>query len=148
MTGLLQLINVSLVKYDDLLSQVFDPQCAHLVPGMALQFLKVVLYFSEKIFKALVVDLEKNKDLEVQASVSGSGTMPLTNEPRKDKTKEEKLEEVIEDIETRRMNYDLVFVRIREELDFMANQKKEDRIVVTGMVCNIAQPSDQVKARL
>ena len=104
------------------------------MPGMALQFLNAVLYFAEKIFEALVVDLEKDEEMEVQASVSGSGTVPLTvveNELRKGKTTVERLVEVIEDIEKRRMNNDLMFARIREELDYFANQKKEDRIVVT-----------------
>ena len=45
------------------------------------------------------------------------------------------------------MKDDLMFARIREKLDYLANQKNVDRIVVTGMACNIAKPSDQVEAR-
>ena len=72
--------------------------------------------------------------MEVQASGSGSGTVPLTvveSDPRKGKTTVERLEEMIQDIEKRRMSNDLMFARIREELYYLANQKKEDRIVVT-----------------
>ena len=67
--------------------------------------------------------------------------------PRTEITTEERLAEVMADVEKRVANDDLVFVRIRGELDYLANSKKEDMIVVTGMTSTIAKPSDQIGAQ-
>ena len=56
-------------------------------------------------------------------------------------TLEQRLEEMERNIESRSYNDSLVFARIREELDFLANTKKEDRVVVTGMTSNVAMPT-------
>ena len=145
--GELGLINLSIIKYDDLPSQIFDTPGIHIVPGMALQFLRAVMYFAEKIFEATTVDLVDEERMETQdgtgTSLAAQPTMSLGTE----KTTEEKLMEVMADMEKRRSNDDLVFARIREELDFLANSKKEDRVVVTGMTSNIVKPSDPVEAR-
>ena len=67
--------------------------------------------------------------------------------PRTEITTEERLAEVMADVEKRVANDDLVFVGFRGELDYLTNSKKEDMIVVTGMTSTIAKPSDQIEAR-
>ena len=62
-----------------------------------------------------------------------------TEEQRK--TLEMRLEEVEKRMEARQHNDSLVFARIREELDFLANVKKEDRLVVTGLTSTVAMPT-------
>ena len=151
MLSALGLINLSIIKYSDLPSQLFDPDGVHLTSGMGLQFLQAVIYFAGQTFEASLVDLEEDAQMEtVEAEVVASGSagiVQLNSDQVTPMTTEERLNGVIRDIEERRTNDDLVFARIREELDFLANSKKEDRIVVTGMTCNIVKPSDPVEAR-
>ena len=65
--------------------------------------------------------------MEVQVESGSSNIVPLTDASREQKTTEEKLKDVLADLEKRRVNDDMMFARLREELDFSANTKKEDR---------------------
>ena len=64
-----------------------------------------------------------------------------------EKTTEQKLKEVVEDLKRRRVNDDMVFARIREELDFKANTRKEGWIMITRMKTTLPKPTGQVEAR-
>ena len=151
MLSALGLINLGMIKYDDLPSQLFIPDGVHLTPGMGLQFLNAVLYFAGQFFDASLVNLEdeaqmETEETEVVASGSG-GILQLTQNQETLKTTEEKLLEVIADMEKRRANDDLVFARIREELDFIANTRKEDRIVITGLTSDTPKPKGEAEVR-
>jgi phosphotransacetylase len=63
---------------------------------------------------------------------SGSAGIVTSVVVGEEMTTEEKLKEVLLDLEKRRVNDDMMFARLREELDFIANTKKEDRVMVTG----------------
>ena len=144
MLSALGLINLSIIKYSDLPSQLFDSDGVHLTSGMGVQFLQAVIYFAGQTFEASLVDLEEDAQMEtVEAEevASGSaGIVQLNSDQVRTMTTEEKLLEVIADMEKRRANDDLVFARIREELDFIVNSRKEDRIVITGLSTDIPRP--------
>ena len=138
--GLL-LDNVMIVKRVDLPAQVFDEQEVHLTPVSGKQFVGSTLYYAEKFFNAEVVNLA---DAPVAMDVV-TDMIPLTVEEEdteeRRKTLEQKLEELEKRMTDRQNNDSLVFARIREELDFLANVKKEDRVVVTGLTSNVAMPT-------
>ena len=46
------------------------------------------------------------------------------------------------EVRARREVDNLMMARVREELDLVTNVKKEDRIVITGLVCNIPSPEN------
>ena len=139
-------INISVIKHDDLPTQLFDNDGVHLTAGMGLTFLNALIYFADQIFDASVVDLEE-EETAMEIASGSDGLLPLTNKTTKPKTTEEQLMEVIADIEKRRMNDDLVFARIREELDFIVNSKKEDRIIIMGMTTDVLRPKGDIESR-
>jgi hypothetical protein len=57
------------------------------------------------------------------------------------------LAEIRDNLEDRQANDNRIFARIREELDFTANQKKEDRVVISGMLSTLARPAGQIEFR-
>ena len=147
--------NVSGIKFDDLPSQIFDQYGVHLTPGMGLQFLNAVIYFAEQIFKAPIVDLAENEEtMEAADDVRGDG-IGLRDESGpvaggsvvERRSVESRLDEALKNIDLRRHNDNLVMARIREELDFAANVKKEDRLIISGLSSNVAKPANEVDAR-
>ena len=150
MIGAIGLINISVIKCDDLPSQIFDTDGVHLTQGTSLPFLNAVIYFADEIFKAAVIDLEHDDQMETNEAevvASGSGLLSLASNQAKTVTTE-RLNEVLADIEKRRANDDLIFARIREELDFIANSKKEDRIIITGLTSEAPRPKGETEVRV
>lgn len=85
-----------------------------------------------------MVDSEKDVQMKVTetetvASVSAL-VLPLASGQEKTKTTEERLMEVMADIEKQKANDDLVFACIREELDFIADSKKRGQNHHYGIV--------------
>jgi hypothetical protein len=46
-----------------------------------------------------------------------------------------------ENLQERRFQDSMVMSRIREELDFASNTKKEDKIIITGLTCLTPAPA-------
>ena len=149
----LDLINISLIKRDDLPSQFFELDGVHLTVAAGKKFLKAIIYYAEEIFEATVVDLERettgavDQAMEIEATNPDVLLLASGVGENAEKTTEQKLKEVIEDLEKSRVNDDMMFARIREELDYIANTKKEDRIMITGMSTTMPKPAGQVEAR-
>ena len=51
------------------------------------------------------------------------------------------LQQMADGFNQRKENDNLIFARIREELDFISNAKKEDRVVITGLTSRTPPPS-------
>ena len=66
-------LNISLLKNDDLPSQLFVEDYVHFTPGAGSQFVNAILYYAEKSFEAEVVDMDQD-EVEDIAKPSGSGT--------------------------------------------------------------------------
>jgi hypothetical protein len=146
--GGLQLINISVIKRESLPPQVFDKYLVHLTEDAGTKFLRAIIYYATEIFEATLVDLDKEAmDVgEVGRLVDESGPIsrPATE---KAKSTQEQLEEVKRAIEFRWRNDNMVMARIREELDFAANVKKEDRLIISGVTSRIPKPANEVDAR-
>ena len=149
----LQLINVTVIKRCDLPKQVFDNDLVHLTPDSGKQFLNSIMYYAGQVFEAQLVELDGDQvPMEVVASGStpkeGEEVIPLTNpEEMVPATVEQRLATLEARIETRWRNDDMIIARIREELDFTANTKREDRIIITGMTSAVEKPNGLVETR-
>jgi hypothetical protein len=138
----LQLINVSIVKRFDLPSQYFTDDNVHLTDAMGVQFLQAIVYYAEKVYEAVVVDLEK-MDTDVEPVASGSGTV----EVQKQKPIQEQIDAIIRDTMKRRHFDSLVTARIREEMDHLINVKREDRMIVTGLESQTPMLADKLEQK-
>jgi hypothetical protein len=61
---------------------------------------------------------------------------------------EKEIENLTENIRKRRVQDSMVTARVREELDFNANIKKEDRIIMTGLTCKTPMPHNADEKRI
>jgi hypothetical protein len=137
----LGMVNIMLIKRVDLPAQVFDEQKVHLTPAAGKSFVGSTLYYAERFFEADLVELDDgHTPMEVVPEAANIISVAGDTEEQR-KTLEMRLEEVEKRMEARQHNDSLVFARIREELDFLANVKKEDRLVVTGLTSTVAMPT-------
>ena len=114
-------------------------------------FVDAILTFAETFERAQNIDLTKG-DVEMGAgegaSGSGSGSGPTEVEPTKAGKEirmqglENRLINLEHEILERRMVDNLMMARVREELDLVANNKKEDRIVITGLTSGTPVPDN------
>ena len=141
--------NVGLITMEDLPSQIFDKMGVHLTVMAGRMFVEAVIYFSNCFFKERL-NVENPEIMEVTPGGSGSGNLiPLLTNPIvevRERTIVEQLADIRDVMEDRMANDNRILARIREELDFTANQKKEDRIVISGMtVGRIQRPAGRVE---
>jgi len=102
--------------------QQFEKDGVHLTDAAGLIFVEEILRSAQEVFES--VNLED----------SNAG-----NQEGKTKTEVENLVAVLK----RRFEGDnMMFARIREEIDSTANRSREDRVVVTGITCKDPLPRD------
>ena len=100
--------------------------------------MNALLYHSDSFFTAEVINLEE--DMEgVETSSQGESGKPnqLT---KRISVVELEIANLKDDIKRRKIDDSLVTSRIREELDFFSNTRKEDRIVVSGLTSRVPMP--------
>ena len=141
----LQLINVSIIKRFDLPSQYFTDDNIHLTDSMGMQFLQAIIYYAEKIYEAVVVDLER-MDTSAEPVAGGSGTLEVQNANAPNATIQEQIDGIKDDTQRRRHFDSQVTARLREENDHSINVKKENKIIVTGLEARTPMPNDKVEA--
>ena len=104
----------------------------HLTEPAGKVFVEAVINEAEAFFKQEIVDL------------TYEGHVDKSNDPKRIAERIVEVEKEIERLNRelkikereameRRLQDSLVTARIREEIDFMANVNKEDRIVITGL---------------
>ena len=145
----LQLINVSIVKRFDLPSQYFTDDNVHLTDAMGVQFLQAIVYYAEKVYEAVVVDLEK-MDTDVVPVAASTSAVVKDHPPGVATTRpaiQEQIDSIVRDTQQRRHHDSMVTARIREEMDHLINTKKENKLIVTGLECRTAMPSDKVEGK-
>ena len=107
--------------------QQFEDDQVHLTEAAGQIFLEGLLTGAEKFFRAPLIDLDDD----------------VMNEPE---SKTDELEKRIEALEnqarSRQDSDNLVFARLREEMDAASNKTKEDRIVITGITSKEVPPVD------
>ena len=105
------------------------------------------MYFAGKIFDATLVEIDKETDMEI--TLEPTVTNPITDKSgpsasgsRETPGIEVQLAEIRANINNRHHNDRMVTARMREEIDWMMNLKKEDKFIVTGLVSQVAMPED------
>ena len=100
--------------------------------------MNALLYNADSFFTAEVINLEE--DMEgVETSSQGESGKPnqLT---KRISVVELEIANLKDDIKRRKIDDSLVTSRIREELDFFSNTRKEDRIIVSGLTSRVPMP--------
>jgi hypothetical protein len=119
------------------MSQVFEQDGVHLTRSSGRVFVNAILYNAESFFKTEVVDLDE--EMERPQNADKTAKQGTSKQATNTELKIE-IENVKDDIARRRIDDSLVTSRIREELDFLSNMRKEDRIIVTGLTSQIPMP--------
>jgi hypothetical protein len=98
--------------------QQFDKDGIHLTEGSGVIFLESILKSSEEIFEAIQVP----DDVNDQSPDDLKGLITI--------------------LKTRFEADNMMFARLREEVDSSANKSREDRVVVTGITCKEPLPRE------
>jgi hypothetical protein len=121
----IEMDNVMKIDAISLASQQFDKDQVHLTKTSAMIFIEGIITCSESFFNAEVINLE------------AGGSEERSGQPEI----ERRLTLLEEEVRARKSNDNLLFARVREELDSMANKTKEDRLVLTGLTSRVAPPA-------
>ena len=125
------LINVSRIDSFPVLSQQFDKDGIHLTPASGKIFLDLTLGAAEEFFDADNVDLT-SETAQAADEMAGSGLEGVIK----------RIERLESDSVERKESDNLMFARMREEIDSNMNKNKEDRIVINGICCKTPLPTD------
>jgi hypothetical protein len=128
--------NVSKINSILKASQKFDEQGVQLTPSSGKNFVEEILRLAENFFDAEQMDLSMIIDRD---GVNGAGLE--TGDDLENRVK--KLEMRLRALECRKEDDNLMMARIREEPDAIANSKKEDRVVITGLTNSVPMPEDK-----
>jgi hypothetical protein len=115
--------NVAVIDCVRTASQQFEEDQVHLTKAPAGVFLEVILNQAEKFFNATLIDL--------------TSRAPPTLEERI-----WRLEKTMGNQADRNTANNLMFARLREEVDTRSNTAKEDRVVINGLTSATPLPSD------
>ena len=100
--------------------QQFEKDGIHLTQESGTIFIEAILKSSEEIFVAINLDADEDQ--------GGQGVKDLGG--------------LVSVLKTRFESDNLMFARMREEIDSTANRSREDRVVVTGITCKTPLPRD------
>jgi hypothetical protein len=112
----------------------FEGDQTHLTAESGQIFIDGLLTKAETFFKAPVIDLVEDEE-EVSA-LSATDLLAL------------RLDKLENQVTSRQTKDNLIFARLREEMDFATNKQKEDRIVVTGLTSSVPPPTDPAAKKL
>jgi hypothetical protein len=110
--------------------QQFENDQVHLTATSGKIFIEGLLTESEKFFKAPLVDLADDDDDDDVQPILVTDQLSA----RLDKLKNQ--------VRTRQVKDNLIFARIREEMDTTTNKQKEHRVVITGITSSVAPLMD------
>jgi hypothetical protein len=117
----------------------------HLTEESGCVFVDGILSAAEAFFKAEFVDLEGENGPSTNKHGGIDKPTPARNEVKQNTCDNNKLEKSLQILNSgiikRKESDNLVFSRIREELDTISNSKKEDRLIITGLTSTLPQPN-------
>jgi hypothetical protein len=122
------------------MSQVFDHDGIHLTRSSGKVFVNALLFNASSFFTAEIVNLEDEMETETAKSVHEKRHKQNNNLANE-------IAELKDDINRRRIDDSLVTARIREELDFLSNTRKEDRIILTGLTSRVPIPVAELEKK-
>ena len=137
--------NVSKIDNSPVWSQVFEVDGVHLTEMSGKVFVENLISSAEAFFTEVLIDLEEDTsqknsdpDLSEEAKWVAKRISIVEKEiGRLSKELQEKDKEALE----RKLQDSLVTARMREELDYISNSKKEDRIIITGITSRTPMPT-------
>ena len=121
-------------------AQVFDKDGVHLTGTSGKAFIDAILFHAEEFFLADFIDLEMETEGTKTAEKEGKNNSKTSLDKRMS-TLEREVGKIKEDLKEKRFHDSMVTARIREELDWIINEKKEDRIVLTGLTNRTTMPT-------
>ena len=114
--------------------QQFEQDEVHLTAPSSEIFIEGLLRKAETFFTAPLVNL----DIEEKENDERSITDKLT----------QRLDQLEARVRSRQEEDNMIFARLREEMDSATNKQKEDKIVITGITSNIYPPVDLTQKKL
>jgi hypothetical protein len=135
--------NVNKIECPSALSQIFEKDGVHLTKDAGNCFLTIILEQAENNFDAVIVNLTENESepeaiLDDNTEKRKSKRYPGPSGSRPDAN--DRLDKLEAELAKRKLADNIMFARIREELDTIANRSKEDRVVLSGLVSKAPIP--------
>ena len=132
------------------MAQQFIDDGVHLTPAAGRMVVDAILLTAEAFYTAETVDLTENDKEMVETVEEGKVN---SNEVASGSKKmhpglEQRLSTLENDVKNRRFNDNLLMARTREELDYISNSKKEDRIIITGLSSNTPMPQNHEEKKI
>ena len=121
--------NVARVEGTPGCTQVFTSDGVHLTEASGKVFVETLIQNSEIFFNQEIIDLVDD------------GKMDSSKLAKRIESVEKDIYRLRNELVERRLQDSLVTARIREEIDFMANAKKEDRLIITGLTSKTPMPT-------
>ena len=137
-------------------TQIFDSFGVHLVPSAGKKFVEMIILNADDLVESLASEVVDEEMMDADSATKEEVmilkdkiplAVPVVPGTQKKKTADERLDELEADIKERRFNDNIVFARIREEQDYQMNEKKEDRIFITGLTTDVAKPNGEPEIR-
>ena len=138
---LMDLPNVGKIDAPIKMCQLFEKDGVHLTESAGKVYVNALLYNADALFTAEVINLEE----EMEVENSGHQKEPIVKPEQIAKrisVVESEIANMRDGIARRRIDDSLVTARIREELDFFTNMRKEDRVVISGLTSPIIMPTN------
>jgi hypothetical protein len=118
--------NITKIECISTISQQFDRDRIHLTPAEGRAYVDFILGQAEDFFEADLVEVQDADEDQV-----GSEEAEGENESIKRlENRLLKIEDQLKTQKTTNTNYNLMLARIREEVDTVANIKKEDQVIL------------------
>ena len=128
--------NVAKIDCVSTASQQFEDDLIHLTKTSAKVFLEVILDLAETFYRAPMVDLTEHGEVSGPDADTAEHISNL-------EARLERLERTLKMQMDTNIGNDLMFARVREEVDAGTNKSKEDRIVINGLTSATPLPADQ-----
>ena len=137
--------NVSKLEGSPAWSQIFESDGVHLTESAGKVYVENLIANAEAYFTEILVDMESEKETKSdtkETTDEGTWMVKRIEVVEKEIGKLNKdLKEKEKEIIGRRLQDSLVTARIREELDYISNSKKEDKIIITGLTSKTPMPT-------
>jgi hypothetical protein len=122
------------------MSQVFEKEGIHFTESSGKLYVNALQVSADSFFTTEIINLEE--EIERSNTQTGDETAGKPEQLSKGiSVVELEIANLKDDIIRRRIDDSLVTARIREELDFFSNARKEERIVISGLTSRIPIPS-------
>ena len=151
--------NIKFIKCFAVESQVFEDDMLHLTQESGEIFVESILRASEVFFAEENQEIETEMEVE-QVTIKSKPVkktksviiVPQPGAGDSDKGSEKSritdLERRMKSIEEKCESDNLIFARDREDLDYITNERKEDRLIITGLSNVTPMPADAGEKKL